>query len=295
VAPALFAGSDLRRRLQAVERAATGIADDLTIRVPAEGQDEIARLASAFNSMAEALEEARARREALELARRELFASISHDLRTPLSSMRVMIEALSDGVVDDDQTRQRYLVTVGAEIEHMSVLIDDLFELARLDSGELQLRAERIVLDEVVQAAVEAATPGAKLSNVSLRFEPRTQHAEVEADAQRLLRVLGNLLQNAIRHTPADGSVVVTTEAMGEDVVVEVADTGDGIPVQDLAHVFERFYRADKSRRRATVGSGLGLTISRAIVEAHGGRIWVHDTTPQGTVVRFALPAPVEG
>ena len=289
--PAMALGRSLGQRLERVERAADQIAaGDLTARVGLAGSDDIARLAAAFDSMAARLEEADTRRDAMERSRRELFAAISHDLRTPLSSIRVMVEALSDGVVTDQATTARYLTTMTADIERLSVLIDDLFELARIDSGALQLRLEQTAIDEVVAAAVAGALPSAELAKVAVMFEPGTTATRLFADPQRLTRVLANLLQNAIRHTPPDGSVTVSTSAAGAEVLVTIADTGDGIPAEDVPHVFERFYRVDKSRSRIGGGSGLGLSISQGIIEAHGGRIWIAESSGSGTRVTFALP-----
>lgn len=292
VIPAMVLGRSLGERLERVERAADRIAaGDLTTRVRLSGNDDIARLAAAFDSMASKIEEADTRRDAMEHSRRDLFAAISHDLRTPLSSIRVMVEALSDGVVTDRSTTSRYLTTMTADIERLSLLIDDLFELARIESGALQLRLEQTAIDEVVAAAVAGARPSAELARVAVMFEPGITTTRLFADPQRLTRVLANLLQNAIRHTPPDGSVTVSTVSAGAEVLVTVADTGEGIPAEDMPHVFERFYRADKSRSRIGGGSGLGLSISQGIIEAHGGRIWIAESSGSGTRVIFALPA----
>lgn len=288
--PALLMGRSLGRRLERLEHAAARIAaGDLETRVVVEGSDDIARLSTAFNTMAAGLEDAHERREALERSRRDLFAAISHDLRTPLSSIRVMVEALSDGVVTDPETTARYLTTMSADVDRLSALIDDLFELARIDSGALQLRLERLTIGELLATAVDAIRPTADRARVAVRCEA-LQSATIEADPQRLTRVLANLLQNAVRHTPEDGSVVVSAGLNGPEVVVAVRDTGEGIPAADVPHVFERFYRGEKSRSRATGGSGLGLSISKGIVEAHGGRMWVDATGSGGTTVKFTVP-----
>jgi signal transduction histidine kinase len=240
--------------------------------------------------MAERIEEADARRDAMEKSRRDLFAAISHDLRTPLSSIRVMVEALSDGVVTDRETSERYLATMTQEVERLSTLIDDLFELARIDGGALQLRLEQTVIEEVVAAAVAGAMPTAEQAKVAVSFFPGSPCARLTVDPERLTRVLANLLQNAIRHTPPDGSVTVSTNSTDAEVVVTVTDTGVGIPATEVGHVFERFYRVEKSRSRLAGGSGLGLSISKGIIEAHGGRIWIDQTGATGTRVMFALP-----
>lgn len=288
--PALAMGRNLGQRLGKVEQSAQRIAGgDLAARVHLHGNDDIARLAHAFDTMAAKLQEADTNRAAVEQSRRDLFAAISHDLRTPLSSIRVMVDALTDGVVTDRATTERYLGLMTTDIERLSLLIDDLFELARIDSGALQLRLQETEIGGVVESAVAGALPLAERARVAVSCGSAIP-ATLLADPDRLTRVLANLLQNAIRHTPADGSVVVTTSATGREIVVSVADSGDGIPTDDLPHVFERFYRADKSRSRVGGGSGLGLSISKSIIEAHGGRIWIDETGATGTRVSFSLP-----
>ncbi len=290
--PAMAMGRALGQRIARIEHSAEQLANgDLSSRVNLEGSDDLARLARTFDSMAARLQEADANRAALERSRRELFAAISHDLRTPLSSIRVMVDALSDGVVSDQQTTERYLSTMTADIRRLSLLIDDLFELARIESGALQLRLEQTQLDRVVADAVAGASPMAEQAKVAVSFQPGVD-ATLFADPERLTRVLANLLQNAIRHTPADGSVLVSTLSAGSEVLVSVRDSGGGIPAADVPHVFETFYRADKSRSRTGGGSGLGLSISKGIIEAHGGRIWIDETGAFGTRVTFALPVP---
>ncbi len=289
--PALTLGRSLGSRLQRVERAAERIAaGDLSARAYITGSDDIARLATAFDTMATRLQESDIRRDAMEKSRRELFAAISHDLRTPLSSFRVMVDALTDGIVTDEETSKRYFRTMSSDIDQLSLLIDDLFELARIDSGALQLRFEQVAVDEIVAIAVDAAMPGAEQVGVRLSVAGALKGSLIDGDPQRLTRVLSNLLQNAIRHTPADGTVVVSVENAGPEVIIAVEDTGEGIPQGDVGLVFERFYRSEKARSRAAGGSGLGLSIARGIVEAHGGRIWVDSTSSAGTVLKMALP-----
>ena len=279
------------RRVGALREAAGEIASGrLTARVADGGNDEVSQLATAFNRMAEALGEANARRQELEQARRDLFAAISHDLRTPLASIRVMVEALADGVVDDEQTRMRYLKTMGVQTQQLSALIDDLFELATIDAGELSLRLELLKVEDVMRETLDTFQAQAEQAHIHLAFEPATGTLPVAADPQRLSRVLYNLLQNAIRHTPEDGTITLRTRSADNAVTVEVSDTGEGISPADALHVFDRFYRGEKSRSREFGGSGLGLSIARGIVEAHGGRIWVETGVTRGATVAFTLP-----
>ncbi len=282
-------------RLQRVEAAAARIAaGELGARVEMAGTDEVARLASEFNRMADALQVSNARRDQLEAARRELFASVSHDLRTPLSSIQVMVEALIDGVVSDEETSRRYFATMSAEIDHLSLLIDDLFELAKLDSGELQLRVEALHLEEILDEAVALFQPQLDKASISLRFEHPEITPLVSGDRTRLLRVVQNLLSNALRHTPGDGTIELQALARDGAVQVAIRDSGEGIAAEDAPHVFDRFFRGERSRPREHGGSGLGLTIARAIVEAHGGRIWVEQGTTPGASIVFTVPAATD-
>ncbi|MFN0096056.1 MAG: sensor histidine kinase [Dehalococcoidia bacterium] len=292
VGPAIILSRGLARRIEAIEAAAGAIArGELTVRVPTGGRDEIAALAQQFNRMAAALEDANERRDRLERSRRDLFAAISHDLRTPLASIRVMVEAMSDGVVSDDATRERYYVAVSAEIQRLSLLIDDLFELTTIDSGELRLRLESLHIEEVVAEALDVFRPQVERAGIRLAYEAAAATQPVLADPHRLSRVLFNLLQNAVRHTPHDGTIAVRTEPTGDGVRVVVSDTGDGIAPDDVPYVFDRFFRGDKARGREAAGAGLGLSIARGIVEAHGGTISVESTPRKGTRFTVTLPA----
>ena len=294
VGPAHIMSRGLSRRLEAIEAAAGRIAGgELAARVPDTGSDELASLAREFNRMAVNLEAAHARRDTIEKSRRDLFAAISHDLRTPLASIRVMVEAMSDGVVTDEQTRQRYLQTASSEVQRLSLLIDDLFELTTIDSGELQLHTEMLRIEDVVAETIDVFRPQLERAGIHVSFEPQPGTAAVRADGQRLTRVLYNLIQNAIRHTPHDGTIVLRTAPAVAAVEVSVADSGEGIAADDLPHVFERFYRGEKSRSRELGGSGLGLAIARGIVEAHGGTIRVESVPGRGATFAFTLPAAV--
>jgi len=279
------------RRLEAVEAAAARIAaGELDARVQMAGTDEVARLAGEFNRMADALQAANQRRDQLEAARRELFAAVSHDLRTPLSSIQVMVEALSDGVVSDRESIDRYLKTMSAEIDLLSLLIDDVFELAKLDSGELELRLESLHLEDILEEAVALFRPQLDKAAIALRVEHGQPTPMVSGDRTRLQRVVQNLLSNALRHTPSDGTIELQIVARDGGVQVAIRDSGEGIAAEDAQQVFDRFFRSERSRSREHGGSGLGLTIARAIVEAHGGRIWVEQGRHRGASVVFTVP-----
>ncbi len=287
----------LAQRVGALHHGAQAIANgELSTRVDAAGSDELAALAAQFNRMAAQLAAVADERARMEAARRELVAAISHDLRTPLTSLRVMTDALADGVVDDAATSARYLATMRAQIGHLSSLIDDLFELAQIDASALALDLRRTALAELVDDTIDGMQPQAAAKGVHLRANVAPGLPPVLIAPQKIGRVLANLVGNAIRHTPAGGSVTISAgtapaahlETPG--ILVEVADTGEGIAPEDLPRVFEQFYRGEKSRSRATGGAGLGLAIARGIVEAHGGTIWAESTLGQGARVRFTLP-----
>jgi signal transduction histidine kinase len=250
------------------------------VRTGVRGHDEIARLAADVDAMV-------ARLAAEEQARRGLIAAVSHDLRTPITALRLLADAIDDGVVDAD-TRREYAARMGTHVRALGALIDDLFELTRLESGDLTWTMERVRVDALLQEAVEAMRPAAEADGVTVTAELGASIAAARANPEKLQRVLFNLIQNAIRHTPPDGSVTVRAESVGDGVEIEVADTGAGIAAEHRARVFEPFYRADGARSDA--GAGLGLAVSRAIVEAHGGTIWLEEATV-GSRVRFRLPS----
>jgi signal transduction histidine kinase len=229
--------------------------------------------------------EERMRRQ-VEDARRGLVAAASHDLRTPLASLRLLVEAIDDGVAGED--RDRYLAEIRTHVAVLSDLIDDLFELSRIEAGDISWTMRQVELGDLIGDTVAAFRASAEERGVRLAAELPDGKVVAEADAEKVQRVLFNLIQNAIRHTPADGSVTVRAKGGPGGVEVEVADSGEGIPPGEGERVFEAFYRGDSSRGED--GAGLGLAISRAIVEAHGGRIWLEDANP-GTRVRFTLPA----
>ena len=282
--------SRIERVRAGTERIAGG---QLGSEVRVEGHDEVARLADDFNRMARALEEAAEREREMEKARRDLVAAVSHDLRTPLASTRALIEALADGVAADPQTESRYLSSASRELEHLSRLVDDLFELARIDAGLLQLSLEEASLHDLISDTISSFQPQADQRGVRLVGEVAGDVDPVLANPSRLQRVLHNLVSNALRHTPADGTVALRATPEGEEVRVEVADTGEGITAEDLPHVFERSFRGEQSRTRAekddAPGAGLGLAIARGLVEAHGGTMDVKSDLGRGSRFRFTL------
>jgi signal transduction histidine kinase len=245
-----------------------------------EADDELAALAASARRTIVALDRS-------EAARRNLVAAVSHDLRTPITSLTLLAHAIDDDIVDG-ATRRRYVREMRTHIGALSALIDDLFELSRLEAGDVAWSLEQVDLGQLVAETVDAMRAEAKAHGV--RVEAAGAVGDAQANPEKLQRVLFNLLQNAIRHTPPDGSVVVRAEQRPGSVEIEVADTGRGIPVDDRELVFEPFFRGGAEAARTRTGAGLGLAICRAIVEAHGGRIWLAGSDV-GTRVRFSLPA----
>jgi signal transduction histidine kinase len=268
------------------------LAGAAAVAVPGHmGADQIllVLLATAGAALAAALAvrlamEERSRRE-IEAARRQLVAAASHDLRTPLASLRLLVESIDDGVATGE-TRERYLKEIRTHVGVLSDLIDDLFELSRIEAGDISWTMRQIEVRELIGDTVAAMRAPAAERGVSLAAELPASELLASANAEKVQRVLFNLIQNAIRHTPADGSVTVRARSAAGGVEVEVADNGEGIPAGDGERVFEAFYRGDAARGEE--GAGLGLAISRAIVEAHGGKIWFEDGAP-GTKVHFTL------
>jgi signal transduction histidine kinase len=286
---------------QALEVLVSGVEQlsqgDFSTRVPVSGQDEVSRLATAFNQMAARLEDAVEAERALEEARRNLVAWASHDLRTPLTSMRVMLDALVDEVVDDPETISRYLRQSQTEIDRMSTLIDDLFELAQLDAGNLDLDFEWINLSDLVSDTLESFAARANASDLNLEGYVSPHVGLVWAAPDKLSRVMDNLTGNALRHTPKGGRICIRAEIKGEQVLISVEDNGSGINETDLPYIFDRFYRGERSRSRNgdyATGSGLGLAIVKGLVEAHGGEIWVDSHPGEGAKFTFTLPRPKE-
>ncbi|HNP72665.1 MAG TPA: ATP-binding protein [Kouleothrix sp.] len=262
---------------------------------------ELADLASSFNVMAAELERQ-------QLLRRQQVADIAHELRTPLSVLRLQIESIEDGI---EQPGPATFQSLAEEVGLLTRLVDDLRLLSLAEAGQLTLMTETVDVGAAIERVVNTALPRARQQHVELRAEPLRAPLQALADPQRLTQILGNLVENALRYTPAGGSV--TMRAYAEDrlalaanrrvpngksagqlatVVFEVVDTGAGIPAAELPHIFERFYRADKARARETGGSGLGLAIVQRLVEIQGGRIWVSSAPGRGTTFHMALPSP---
>jgi signal transduction histidine kinase len=254
---------------------------------------ELAALGAALQQTSARLAEAREQALALEHSRRELVAWVSHDLRTPLAGIRAMVEALEDGVVDDTETVARYHTTIRQEADRLAGLVNDLFELSKIQAGSLSLTYESVPLDELVADAISGTSVAASAKDIEIRGQIRTPTSStVELSTPEMARVVRNLLDNAIRHTPAGGTIIVDASLDDGDAwaVVSVLDGCGGIPEADLDRVFEMAYRGDFARTPGESGGGLGLAVARGLVEAHHGDISVHN---EGPGCRFVVRLPL--
>lgn len=255
-------------------------ARDWSQRVPVSGASEIRQVATAFNQMADELQQQ-------ETLRRNLMADIAHELHTPLTVMQGNLSAMLDEVYPLDRAE---IATLYDETRLLARLVDDLRELALADAGQLPLQLERVAPLELLQSTLANFSIPAEARNVQVKVNAPDTLPTVRADRDRVGQVLRNLLANALRHTPDGGSITCAAAREGEFVRISIHDTGEGIAPEDLAHVFDRFYRADKSRTRSTGGTGLGLAIAQAWVEAMGGQLNVTSSVGQGSVFWFTLP-----
>ena len=279
------------------------------------GEDELSQLNHWFNQMADSVQSAFEHQKAAECERKQVVAAVSHDLRTPLASVRAMIEAIDDGIVTDPETLQRYHHAVRTELRHLTTLLDDLFELSRIESGALSLERACLSIEDLISDALEATHELAEQAQIRLIGQVDDMLPTVHIDARQIHRALANLLQNAIRHTPAGGLIVIraarlpeedidTSSSLGSSIMIQVIDSGEGIAAKDLPHIFDRTYRGETSRHRihshnddtitASTSAGLGLAITRGIIEAHGGQITAESPLSQATVALVNRVTEVE-
>ena len=277
----IFLARSITRPIKEMTTATEAIAQgDLSPQIPIRSEDELGQLATAFNQMSHDLARARDQR-------RQMTADIAHDLRTPLSLILGHAEALSDGVLPPTPET---LNVIYDEAQRLNHLIDDLRTLSLADTGELSINARPVAPATLIERAHTAHQPAAQTKQIALETETAVSLPEVLADPQRIAQVLDNLLGNAIRHTPTNGRIGLAAALVGQQVQFSVSDSGPGIPAEAIPHLFNRFYRADKSRTRQEGGSGLGLAIARSIVGQHNGRIWVESQPGAGTTFYFTLP-----
>ena len=257
---------------------------DYSQRVNASGADEIVEMAHSFNTMAEELENQR------ELRHRAM-ADLAHELRTPLTVLQIELESIEDGLSVPTPE-----VVKGLQIEviHLKHLVEDLRTLSLMDAGELEMVFHAIDLVELVKGIVNRFQGPAAEKDIQLLTEIEPLRLQVKADDHRLAQVLINLLSNAVRHAPSGGLVAICLFQAQDTAVVTVQDNGDGIDAEHIPHIFERLYRADNARDRLSGGSGLGLSIARSLVEAHGGEIWVKSEQNQGALFGFSIPLELE-
>jgi signal transduction histidine kinase len=288
-----FLSSTVTTRINLLKEAAQKLAQgDLQTRVPVSGRDEVSALAATFNQMAQQLQTADEKQRELENLRNDLIAWVGHDLQTPLTSMRAILEALSDGVVEDPEMVRRYLLTAQRDVMSLSALIDDLFQMSQLDAGGFPLDRAAASLSDLVSDTLESFSQLAMQHEIRLEGQVASNVDPVFMDTQAIGRVFNNLISNALWHTPSGGEIKVEVRRTGSGVEVTVSDTGEGIRPQDIPHIFERFYRGDaaRSRNRGTSGAGLGLAITRGIIQAHRGEIQVESKVGQGTRFTFRIP-----
>jgi signal transduction histidine kinase len=294
------------KRLRSLGEAAKAIGEGRTdVRASEAGGDEVTALATAFNKMAADLEARASALAASDEARRQLLADVSHELMTPLTAIRGYVETLAMPYASrDESARQRYLDIIDQETYKLETIIGDLLDLARLEGGGGELVLERVPVTELFRRVLDRHGPDIRDRGIDVRTTATPDDLHVRGDANRLEQVLQNIAANAIRHTPRGGRIELTGERRGDVVRIAVRDTGSGIPEQDLPHVFDRFYKADPSRTQALVdgvgaaassqtqvGSGLGLSIVRAIVQRHGGTVSAHNVPEGGAVFEVMLPA----
>lgn len=291
-------GRGIARPISALAIASESLANgDLDTRVAVKGEDEIGTLQRGFNTMAARLQESlrreseqRWRSEELLAANRELIANVSHELRTPVALIRGHLEAI-EGDRDGSADYVRIAVRETDRLEH---LVDDLFQLTRLESKRLSLDLAPFNPASAAREAVEAlAEPARREAGILIRAESTSGESQCDGDRARFVQVLMNLIRNAIRYTPEGGIILVSSRGKATTIEVSVRDTGSGIPPEDLPHVFDRFYRADPSRNRASGGAGLGLAIAHELIEAMSGRISAESVVDEGTTFTIQMPRTI--
>lgn len=287
----LFLFSNLSRRLEKIKNTFTKFErGQLSERIDVEGNDELADLSVCFNRMADSVVDNMNEAKKADKMRRELVANVSHDLRSPLASIQGYLETIEmKGESITKEELRSYFKTVLGNTQKLNRMIDDLFELTKLDTDHIRPNLENISMAELVQDLVQQFKPIAEKKGVQLASKfPGNPNSLIEADISMMNRAITNLIDNAITHTPAGGEVTVSSIQNGEDIVLEISDTGVGIPEADLPYIFERFYQVDKSRTDNN-GAGLGLVIARKIFNLHGAEITVQSSANEGTTFRVNL------
>jgi two-component system, OmpR family, sensor histidine kinase BaeS len=278
-------------RLAAATTRMTG--GDYSVRVDISAPNELRRLANTFNEMAASLESDMSELHRQEKLRRDLVANISHELATPLTAIQGYTEALADGVIHDPAGREESTRMIAREAARLHRLVDQLRQVSLFEAGAERLDYSPLQLQSVVIDTLEVLAPALERKQVMVRNEISAELPDVNADSDRLIEILLNLFDNAMRHTPEGGEIRVKAFQDGRFVRISISDTGTGITADDREHIFDRFYRVDASRSKETGGTGLGLSIVRALVEAHGGTIQAGSTQDGGAEFTFTLPLAV--
>jgi signal transduction histidine kinase len=293
---AAFIFAPARRRLQALEAATVRLgAGDLSARAPEGGGDEIAHVAGAFNRMALDLAARDGALRTVDRLRRQMLADVSHELKTPLTAMRGYLETLRMADVDlDAATRERYFETIEHETLRLDRIVQDLVDLARLENGVGAMHVRMFAIGRLFEHVVHRHEHEMRIREITIRVAVTDEADQVLADPDRIEQVVENLVANALRHTPSGGSVDLRAKADGSAVVLSIVDSGEGIAPEHLAHVFERFYKVDAARANSANGSGLGLSIAKAIVDRHHGSIDVA-SVPGRTEFTIVLPQDLQG
>lgn len=282
----LWFAQSLVKPIRELTQGATALAEgDLRTRIRLRAAKELEQLASAFNFMADRLSRVME-------DQRAFVADAAHELRTPLTTIRLRAEALREGANENPQVAKKFLEDIESETDRLSRLVDQLIDLSRIETGLIEPRREPVSLPDIALGVAAGMEERAQQQQVTIQIDKAIQTPRIDADPDQMRQIFFNLIGNALKFTPAGGTVHVNwmIEKRANELVTTVRDTGTGIGAGDLPHVFDRFYRADKARARATGGAGLGLAIVKSIIDAHGGRVWAESEKDKGTALIFALP-----
>jgi signal transduction histidine kinase len=282
----LWFAQTLIKPIHDLTQGATALAEgDLRTRIRIRAARELEQLATAFNFMADRL------MRVME-DQRAFVADAAHELRTPLTTIRLRAEALREGANENPQVAKKFLEDIESETDRLSRLVDQLIELSRIETGLIEPRREPIAMREIAQGVATGMEARAQQQQVTIQVDSATQLPPISADPDQMRQIFFNLIGNAVKFTSQGGEVRVSwaIEKRVNELITTVRDTGIGVGPGDLPHIFDRFYRADKARARATGGAGLGLAIVKSIIDAHGGRVWAESEKDKGTAIMFALP-----
>ena len=291
IAISLIISKTLLSPIKGMTKAAEAMADgDFSKKIKVESYDEIGILSMTFNDMAAQIETMLEELKNAEILRREFVANVSHELRTPLTSIRAYAETISDTKGIEKETEEEFLRVIINESDRMTKIVQDLLELSRLDSGSIKLTIEEFSVEQSLRDVFSAVALEAKKRNHQLELELEWKLPDITGDRARIEQVLMNIIANALKYTPDGGKINISGGSAQNDVWIRIEDTGIGIPQEDIARVFDRFYRVDKARSRESGGTGLGLSIANEIITLHGGGISIESEQGIGTVVTITLP-----